>query len=213
MKKKVLLPEDYKKGFKVYKDNNKSARRVKLEEQAEEIMFSYTEENSIIDFVGKDFLDWLRSRIDREKYRKLLDEEQLKKFIESIRNADNFNDEGIRNVLKSAMKVYGIGPVGASAMLTLIRPEEFGVVNKYVVKALNLKGFLHVEANENGKSLSLEDAVCVEKALREIARETNLNKDKSFQPLKFSGECCNRNFTPRDIDVALWGIGKMSKHK
>ena len=99
-------------------------------------------------------------------------------------------------------------------MLTLIRPEEFGVVNKYVVKALDLKGFLHVEANENGKSLSLEDAVCVEEALREIARETNLNKDnKSFQPRNFSGERCNRNFTPRDIDVALWGIGKMSKHK
>ena len=89
--------------------------------------------------------------------------------------------------MSSATEIRGLGPAGASGLLSILFPESFGTVDQFVVKALReVEGFPYANELEkmNPESLSMDNSVLL-----------NQRFDTDF-------------WTPRKIDMVLWSIGR-----
>jgi len=105
-----------------------------------------------------------------------------------------FNLADIRHGLQTATSIRGLGVAGASGLLTVLYPKEYGTVDQFVVKALqqvanpSWSGRLERMSPE---SLKVEDGCFLISIMREKAKELNR---------KFNSEA----WTPRRIDMVLW---------
>lgn len=110
---------------------------------------------------------------------------------------DNGKDD-IMQLIRIAQQIHGLGPAGASGLISIMFPEKYGTVDQYVVKALlKLEKFpLHERLLVmNPSGLSVEDAKIIIKIYRDKAQELN----KKF---------CSDFWTPRKIDQVLWCVGR-----
>ncbi len=118
---------------------------------------------------------------------------ELQQIKDQLFKADR-NDAWL--CLTIATRIRGLGPAGASGLLSILFPEQFGTVDQFVVKALcKIEDLLEREQIERMKPemLSVDDAVVLTSVLRRQAK--NLNAI-------FKTEL----WTPRKIDMILWAI-------
>ncbi|MBQ7897530.1 MAG: hypothetical protein IJ323_03820 [Clostridia bacterium] len=106
--------------------------------------------------------------------------------------------DNIKNCLEIACEIYGLGTAGASGLLAILFPTNFGTVDQFVVKRLqeidhpiynfDLK-------NMNPENLKIKDGVVLVEIMREKATELNNKFNTDF-------------WTPRKIDMVLWAFGR-----
>ncbi len=86
-------------------------------------------------------------------------------------------------------KVMGLGIVGASGLLALVYPEEYGTVDRMIVRSFHASGlFLDIEEKDISSEQAEEMIIAMRKKARELNQIFHVNK-----------------WTPRTIDRALWG--------
>ena len=106
--------------------------------------------------------------------------------------------EDIGLCLKTAGEIRGLGTAGASGLLAILFPKEFGTVDQFVVKKLQeIEIPDHQDAllRMNPESLKIDDGVLLIGIMREKAAELNRKFQTDF-------------WTPRKIDMVLWSFGR-----
>lgn len=134
----------------------------------------------------------------RKSLRRYADENKLYELADIQRRLFLADHANIGKCLRIATEIRGLGPAGASGLLSILFPEEFGTVDQFVVKALReVDGFPYAAELSKMKpeSLSVENSVLLIRILREKAKKLNENFNTDF-------------WTPRKIDMILWAIGR-----
>ena len=195
--------EMWKNALKAYWHHIK-ANQINLEKEFELIKVSDIDTLSVYefyDFLYQRYFPWkftdnrylYQNRKHLEKY--LLHDEidilaKIKKRLFNL----NFND--IKECLVVASGIYGLGTAGGSGLLSILYPEHFGTVDRFVVYSL-----LEIEdlperavvASMNAKSLTLNNGVVLIEIMRNKANELNRLFNTDF-------------WTPRKIDMVLWSM-------
>lgn len=117
-------------------------------------------------------------------------------FIKSRLFATDHND--IRECLTVASSIRGLGTAGASGLLAILFPHDFGTVDQFVAKSLlDVDGLKEHQALTTMKpdSLKVDDGVLLTEILRQKAASLNT---------RFS----STSWTPRKIDMVLWSVGR-----
>jgi hypothetical protein len=102
-----------------------------------------------------------------------------------------------RGGMEAAGKIGGLGPAGASGLLSLLFPERFGTVDQFVVKfLLMVDGLPEAEAVGAMKpeGLTLKDSLVLLEIMQRKAEELN----EAFG---------STSWTPRRIDKVMWTLG------
>ena len=134
----------------------------------------------------------------RSHLRKYLDGNQLQQ-LEQIHNQIFSTDRSkATDMLTVVSHIRGLGIAGASGLLAVLFPEQYGTVDQFVV--LSLLAIDELPEHERlGKMkpefLSLKDGVLLEVIMRQKALELNQ---------KFHTD----RWTPRKIDMVLWAYGR-----
>ena len=100
--------------------------------------------------------------------------------------------------LKAAMQIRGLGTAGASGLLSLIFPNNYGTVDQFIVKRLlEVKGLPEMDevTKMNPESLTVNEGVLLVEIMLRKADELN----QSFS---------TDEWTPRKVDKAMWGFGR-----
>lgn len=127
----------------------------------------------------------------RQNLRKhLLNLEELENIKKQI---FNFDRSDYLKGLKIAEQIHGLGFAGASGLLAVLFPENFGTVDQFVCKNLIAFGVLHT--TDKPDSLSYKTSVNMIKLLQEKAAELNRVNNIDY-------------WTPRKIDKVLWAYGR-----
>jgi len=105
-----------------------------------------------------------------------------------------FELEDTEQGLEMDSSIHGLGIAGASGLLALLFPEDFGTVDQFVVK--NLISIEDVNQRElllsmNPEGLKIKDGVELVKIMKERAKELNTYNNTN-------------KWTPRHIDKVLW---------
>ena len=117
--------------------------------------------------------------------------DELEKIHQQLFAADHTD---ILAILKVAKSIKGLGVAGASGLLAVLFPHDFGTVDQFVVA--RLKSFStfstdQVIQNIHEQSIKEKEAVYMEKLLRKKAAALNLVNQSTY-------------WTPRRIDKVLW---------
>jgi hypothetical protein len=100
--------------------------------------------------------------------------------------------------LSVVTKIRGLGIAGASGLLSILYPQSFGTVDQFVVKALQaipgLPEHEQLMRISPDCQVTATNGVLLIEIMRRKARENN----RSFG---------NNDWTPRKIDMVLWGRG------
>lgn len=182
-----------------------SPKRVVLEEDMEALhpgLIREFDESEWFDFLLEEYFRWKYTAPNRYKsttrHLKLQAEEIGLTGLLSIR--DEILEKGpldTRGGLEAALKIRGLGPAGASGLLSLLFPTRYGTVDQFVVKFLlaleDLPEAERVEAM-NPEGLSLSDGLFLLELMQRKAAELN----ETFQ---------SSDWTPRRIDKVLWTLG------
>ena len=134
----------------------------------------------------------------RKYLRRYVEENNLSELADIQKRLFLSDRSNIGKCMSIATEIRGLGPAGASGLLSILFPESFGTVDQFVVKALReVEGFSYANelAKMNPESLSMDNSVLLIRILREKANELNQRFDTDF-------------WTPRKIDMVLWSIGR-----
>lgn len=111
-----------------------------------------------------------------------------------------FDTSDISTGLSIAKGIHGLGVPGASGLLSLMYPKDFGTVDQFVVKALwripDLPESSYVK-KMNPLSLTLRDGIILVDIMRRKAKENNKSFGTDF-------------WTPRKIDMILWVYNRIT---
>lgn len=142
-------------------------------------------------YTAKNRLATTRMHLKRYQIENRLDDlDKIKKEI------FNFELEDIKHGLEIVSSIHGLGIAGASGLLALLFPENFGTVDQFVVKdLLSIKGIIHLDLLHSiyPESLKLKDGVELIMIMKRRAEE--LNKANN-----------TNKWTPRHIDKILWAF-------
>lgn len=104
----------------------------------------------------------------------------------------------IKDCLAVANRISGLGPAGASGLLAVLFPADFGTADQFAVKALfqipDLPEKVSVDSIKNPESLKLAESVLLVQIMRRKAADLNA---------LFSTD----TWTPRKVDMILWTYG------
>ena len=161
------------------------------------------DERAFYDFLYDTYFVWKytaqnRLATTRKNLEKYItnDELSILRNIQTMLFSAPTNDTG--KCLKIACEIRGLGTAGASGLLALLFPEDFGTVDQFVVKRLqeiNHPVYDSILKNMNPEVLKIKDGVILIEIMKGKADELN----KKF----------NTNFwTPRKIDMVLWAFGR-----
>ncbi len=106
--------------------------------------------------------------------------------------------QDIGQALRVASSIRGLGIAGASGLLTLMYPDNFGTVDQFVVKALREVDDLpqrHALERMNPEGLKPADGAILIQIMRDKAADNNR---------KFMTDV----WTPKKIDEILWTYGR-----
>ena len=120
--------------------------------------------------------------------------QELFEIKESILNADH---RSIGACLSIARRIPGLGVAGASGLLAVLFPGDFGTVDQFVVYALRDISDLPEKDRVRAmrpESLSQTDAICLMEIFGRQAKALNR---------RFRTSC----WTPRKVDKVLWTVG------
>jgi hypothetical protein len=105
--------------------------------------------------------------------------------------------DAVQKSLESASSIRGLGTAGASGLLAILFPSQFGTVDQFLVKALAEVPELpeaRLIVGMKPESLTISDGVMLIGIMRRKAQE--LNK-----------ACSTTAWTPRKVDMVLWTCG------
>jgi hypothetical protein len=131
----------------------------------------------------------------------------LRRYIEEGRLDDLFSikqrllsliPSNIRRGLLLAREIHGLGTAGASGLLALLYPANFGTVDQFAVKALrHMPDLTDAEKIKkmNPEGLTSADGELLISLLQRKAAQNNKQWDSAF-------------WTPRKIDKVLWTYGR-----
>ena len=108
----------------------------------------------------------------------------------------NLDFENIKECLAVASSIHGLGAAGASGLLSILYPEHFGTVDKFVVYSFLKIDQLQEKAlisGMNPEALTLNNGVILIEIMRRKSQELNERFNTDF-------------WTPRKIDMILWAI-------
>ncbi|MDA3788302.1 MAG: hypothetical protein PF503_07380 [Desulfobacula sp.] len=106
----------------------------------------------------------------------------------------NLNKEDIATGLKTACKIRGLGPPGASGLLAILFPSYFATVDQFAVKALLEVNSLPEKSAisaMNSDQIKIKDGVTLINIMKEKAKRLNAEFQTSF-------------WSPRKVDMVLW---------
>ena len=139
-----------------------------------------------------EFKQYLKKRQD--DLARYVEEDDLKTLAEIQKNLFYIDHDRIESCLKNVMEIHGLGISGASGLLAVIFPREFGEVNQGVLEQLeSIEGIPHGRelSQIRSKTLNVKKAAVLIRILREKAEELNMRFGTNF-------------WTPRKIDMVLW---------
>ena len=142
-------------------------------------------------FTNKLFLS--RNRKHLEKY---LFDNEIERLANVQKRLFNIDFENTKECLTIASSIHGLGTAGGSGLLSILYPEHFGTVDKFVVYSLlKINGLQESAAisRMNPESLTLNNGVLLIEIMRNKAQELNERFQTDF-------------WTPRKIDMILWAI-------
>jgi len=155
------------------------------------------------DFLKSEYFRWKYTSPNRYKtttkqLEKYLENNQLAELNEIRKALLSLSPIDVRSGLNLAGSIKGLGPAGASGLLSLMYPETFATVDQFVVKALREISKLP-EATSlirmNPESLSISNGVLLISIMQKKAAENNRLWGINF-------------WTPRKIDKILWTYGR-----
>jgi hypothetical protein len=158
------------------------------------------------DFLYNKYFVWKytaknRLATTRKSLKRYVDENKLHELENIQQRLFSSDRSNIAKCLTIAAEIRGLGPAGASGLLSILFPESFGTIDQYVVKALReVKGLSYTAelTKMNPDSLSIKNCVLLIQILREQAKKLNEKFDTNF-------------WTPRKVDMVLWVIGRVRK--
>lgn len=166
---------------------------------SQEVKNMNTEE--FFDFLFYEYFVWKytaknRLATTRKQLQKHRDNLPELKAIQKALFSFDLNDSG--QGLRTAMRIKGLGPAGASGLLAILFPQYFGTVDQFVVKSLAQFEFFAADPTLQKikpDSISEEDAVYLIELLKSKAQELNRIHHTDY-------------WTPRRIDKVLWAWGR-----
>lgn len=106
--------------------------------------------------------------------------------------------DNIGKCIETACEIRGLGTAGASGLMAILFPNQFGTVDQFVVKRLQeIEHPLYKDAliNMKPEGLKVKDSVILIQIMREKATELNKRFQTDF-------------WTPRKIDMILWSFDR-----
>lgn len=183
----------------------KESNRV-LEEKMEELDWRYVKNLNVsefYDFLYNEYFVWKytapnRLATTRNQLRKYETENRMNEL--GIIKDQIFlnNTKNIQEGLKTVKQIKGLGVAGASGLLSLLFPMNYGTVDQFVVKALmSIENFSDYKkiSNMNPDSLTINDGVILINIMKSKAIELNIYNRTDY-------------WTPRKIDKVLWTYGR-----
>lgn len=134
----------------------------------------------------------------RKSLKKYVDENKMSELSDIQRRLFSAEHSNIEDCLNIATEIRGLGTAGASGLLSILFPDDFGTVDQFVVKALlEVEGFPYAMelAKMKPESLSIKNGTLLIRILREHSEKLNKEFSTDF-------------WTPRKIDMVLWAIGR-----
>lgn len=162
------------------------------------------------DFLETEYFRWKYTAPNRYAsttvhLRKYLPQDSLpesKNFLHELNCIKNrllcFDTKNIQVGLEVACSIRGLGTAGASGLLALMYPDEFGTVDQFVVKALiDVVGLPEEDLLESmtPEGLSINDGVTLIRIFQKKAASNNEKFGTKF-------------WSPRKIEKILWTYGR-----
>jgi len=130
----------------------------------------------------------------RKHLRRYVKENRLSELADIQYRLFHTSRSEIGACLSTAMEIHGLAVAGASGLLSILFPADFGTVDQFVVKSLRTIDGINYRSElskMNPQSLTAKDGIVLTKILREKAQELNTKFNSDF-------------WTPRKIDMVLW---------
>ena len=183
----------------------KESNRV-LEEKMEELDWRYVKNLSVsefYDFLYNEYFIWKytapnRLATTRNQLRKYETENRMHELGLIKDQIFLNNTKNIQEGLKTVKQIKGLGVAGASGLLSLLFPMNYGTVDQFVFKALmSIENFSDYKkiSNMNPDSLTINDGVILINIMKNKAMELNTYNRTDY-------------WTPRKIDKVLWTYGR-----
>ena len=200
-----LDAEVWNKALKRYWDFIKPAN-LELERRLESLnreRIRSLDEQAWYDFLHDDYFRWKYTAANRYA----TTTRHLHRYIKEGRLDDLFSikqrllsliPSNIRRGLLLASEIHGLGTAGASGLLALLYPENFGTVDQFAVKALcDVPDLADAEKIKkmNPEGLTCADGELLIHIMQQKAAENNKRCDSTF-------------WTPRKVDKVLWTYGR-----
>jgi hypothetical protein len=155
------------------------------------------------DFLKNEYFRWKYTALNRyatttRQLQRYVDDDALGDLDQIRKRLLTLNTDDIRSALNAACAIRGLGTAGASGLLALMYPQNFGTVDQFVVKGLReVNGLPEAAAIARMKpqGLTVRDGVLIINVLRRKAADNN-------RVLKSDA------WTPRKLDKVLWTYGR-----
>jgi hypothetical protein len=154
-------------------------------------------------FLHDEYFRWKYTAANRlvtttRQLERYVEEERIDELDQVWQRLLSLKASDIRQCLKTACGIKGLGIAGASGLLSVMYPAEFATVDQFVVKALRETDVVETAgdlSNMNPMSLTISDGVLLIGLLRDKARDNN----RAFGTTSWS---------PRLVDKVLWTYGR-----
>ena len=151
------------------------------------------------DFLYQLYYPWkFTNKLYLSRNRKLLEkylfDDEIDRLARIQKRLFNLDFKDIKGCLAVASSIHGLGTAGASGLLSILYPEHFGTVDKFVVYSLLKIDDLQERSavlGMNPEALTQNNGVVLIEIMRNKAQELNERFNTDF-------------WTPRKIDMILW---------
>ena len=134
----------------------------------------------------------------RKALKKYIDEKRLDELEKIQKELFYMSHDDAEACIRVATKIKGLGTAGASGLLAILFPEDFGTVDQFVVKTLvaaNDEKYINELKKVKPNWISKKQGSMLISILREKAKELNRRFSTEF-------------WTPRKVDMVLWSLGR-----
>ena len=118
--------------------------------------------------------------------------EDILDYEERLKHTNNYEERILQEGIELRNELYGIGVAGITGLLSLLIPEVFGTVDKYVAKSMMALGLIEVK---NPSNIKIKEAKDMEMIMIKKAKELNYRFNVDI-------------WTPRKVDMILWSYGR-----
>ena len=161
------------------------------------------DENEFYEFLYNKYFVWKytaknRLATTRKSLEKYIRNNELQKLKDIQTRIFSMPKDDVGKCLGVACEIYGLGTAGASGLLAVLFPANFGTVDQFVVRRLQEINhpIYDSELNKmNPEGLKIKDGVILVEIMKEKAKELNKKFNTDF-------------WTPRRIDMILWSFGR-----